>query len=480
MEKDRAELSGKTVPIAGPYVSTTKATQRSHENFAGTSHGRGGEPSDQRNSRGVKNCEESANANYSLVSQVDVSHTFNCSHSVNFDLLNEFVLYYQNVRGLNTKINILSSSLYISDYDALIFTETWLKNSTYNSELLDLDIFNVYRDDRVDRIGGGVLLAIKTRYVSGFVNLTPAIQSTPHINIIACKIQLVSFSFILVAIYITPSISLYEFEEFFESLSGLCSTWSTNFMIVGDFIVPNLIHYVNSGMCDSKSSILQNFMDIHHLCQYNDIYNINNRYLDLAIATFPCEVKSNDLLLLPVDTHHPPFVIQFETTKISSSMRNNFLSNIYDKKYKFKGCNLKDVKLSLLNTDWSLDYNIDNVDVLVNLFYKKLYKLIEEHIGVISQKKENLKYPKWYNSNIINSIKTKDKLRQLYKKSGLQHYLNEFHFLRHEIKMEIKKAHANYLSTLENEIIRNPSSIWHISIILKNLPEFPELCSIII
>lgn len=74
-------------------------------------------------------------------------------------------IYYQNVRGLRTKTSSVFRGVCLSSYDIIIFTETWLDDSYYNSELFD-GRYLVWRRDRDysrtgQRRGGGVLIAVK-------------------------------------------------------------------------------------------------------------------------------------------------------------------------------------------------------------------------------------------------------------------------------------------------------------------------------
>lgn len=67
-------------------------------------------------------------------------------------------IYYQNVQGLNSKLNNLKLSLSVSDYDIIILTETWLNVCVFDHELLTV----VFRRKFVltgKSISGGVLVA---------------------------------------------------------------------------------------------------------------------------------------------------------------------------------------------------------------------------------------------------------------------------------------------------------------------------------
>ena len=75
-------------------------------------------------------------------------------------------IYYQNVRGLNTKlIEVLTSSISM-EHDIFAFTETWLCSNVNDREIFDTNYFNVFRADRnfseTSRTrGGGVLIATR-------------------------------------------------------------------------------------------------------------------------------------------------------------------------------------------------------------------------------------------------------------------------------------------------------------------------------
>lgn len=80
-------------------------------------------------------------------------------------------IYYQNVRGLRTKTIDLFNNVICNDFDIIIFTETWLNSSVFDSELFD-SRYVVYRRDRESsgfhskKDGGGVLVAVSARFQS--------------------------------------------------------------------------------------------------------------------------------------------------------------------------------------------------------------------------------------------------------------------------------------------------------------------------
>lgn len=82
--------------------------------------------------------------------------------------------YYQNVRGLRTKMGTFFRNLCLGSYDVICLTETWLIDRICNHELFD-DRYLVWRRDRnydktKQKMGGGVLIAIRYEMAGDFIH----------------------------------------------------------------------------------------------------------------------------------------------------------------------------------------------------------------------------------------------------------------------------------------------------------------------
>lgn len=56
-------------------------------------------------------------------------------------------MFYQNVRGLLTKIPYLRNALFNIYYDVICLNETWLTSNIFDAEL-SFNNYNLYRNDR--------------------------------------------------------------------------------------------------------------------------------------------------------------------------------------------------------------------------------------------------------------------------------------------------------------------------------------------
>lgn len=96
----------------------------------------------------------------------------------------DFKIYYQNIRGVNTKTHI-KSNFSAADYQLIALTETWLKSDFSSLELFD-ESFVVHRSDRDLTLsgkkgGGGCLIAIKNSISA--MRMTQWEQELPFENV---------------------------------------------------------------------------------------------------------------------------------------------------------------------------------------------------------------------------------------------------------------------------------------------------------
>lgn len=77
---------------------------------------------------------------------------------------NEISIYYQNCRGIRTKLNTIYMNILSNCFDVITLTETWLTPSIFDSKFID-SRYVVFRCDRnraaTDKSDGeGVLIAV--------------------------------------------------------------------------------------------------------------------------------------------------------------------------------------------------------------------------------------------------------------------------------------------------------------------------------
>lgn len=151
----------------------------------------------------------------------------------------QFQCYYQNVRGLNTKIQLFNEAASVSEYVIVALTETWIQSSICSSELFGPE-YIVFRADRnldanlVTR-GGGVLLAVREDCSATQIDLTQYSHRFYSIDIIGCKIVYNNVIIYVFVIYIPPNAPQLHVNNLFETLVLLDCLYDRHLLVLGDF-----------------------------------------------------------------------------------------------------------------------------------------------------------------------------------------------------------------------------------------------------
>lgn len=179
---------------------------------------------------------------------------------------NSLKIFYQNTRGLRTKIGRgLKDTTTLRNYHLVCLTETWLSNKFDSESIFDDDSYVTHRAGRSVRtyfgstanndcenlMGGGALIAIK-RNISA-VRLKNWESEVPFDNV-WLKINTVNSKKIFVnCIYIPPQINFDRFNAYLELLQDIIISREpdAHFVIMGDFNLSNIEWYHHGNHCIS-------------------------------------------------------------------------------------------------------------------------------------------------------------------------------------------------------------------------------------
>lgn len=383
----------------------------------------------------------------------------------NFEINNnrELSFYYQNCRGLRSKTSQFFSASSLNEFSVIALTETWLDNSIFSSELFS-DNYNVYRADRNYQAmncsrGGGVLLAINKCWSSSqvIINTNDYFLHLQSIDILIVKISTKCSQLYIILIYVPPNTSNNDFELLFESLESLEFMYENDILLLGDFNITSYISHVLHSTSSTQVSLLENFLQIFDLTQYNKVLNGHDRILDLIISNGKCSVSRCLDPLLNEDTHHP--ALSFECTLDLNPGRKNNFQKCFHNSYNFRKANFPVLYRSISNIDWNFLEVFENVEDATTYFYGKLYSVFDKCVPIFkTPRKRN--YPPWFTIQIINKIKLKTKVHHKFRQFNDPRDYDEFSRLRRDIKSEIDASYSEYITDLESGLKANPNRFW--------------------
>lgn len=375
--------------------------------------------------------------------------------------MNSIAVYYQNVRGLNTKIGDFSNAVASSNFDILAITETWLDVHIDSAELFT-DAYNVFRSDRqysrlgVSR-GGGVLLAVGSAFKSSSLDLEDSPFRDLHsVDIVGARVLLGGGNLLVICVYVPPNFTIAQYESLFDALGSIRDIYCSDVLILGDF---NLTNYAAERLLTSPSGglkSLNNFLQLSNFQQCNLITNHNDRILDFVICSVECIVERAVDTLIDEDSHHPALVAIMPLSSPRLKRTEHGTHGSFS--WNFRKGNFVLLYQLLSEVDWRTLYMFDDVDAACDSLYEQLVSLFD--CTVPKTRFHRRTYPPWFNGAIIHNVGVKQKLWSRFKRSRDPDMLSLYKSHRSALKREIRGAHAAYINLLEENISSDPTNFW--------------------
>lgn len=379
-------------------------------------------------------------------------------------------VYYQNTRGLRTKTNIFFRNLLSCDYDVICLTETWLLPGIYDSEIID-DRYIVYRCDRdystrSDGMGGGTLIAVrKGVVVSKVTSYSSNNEGSADIISICITLSNNNTLHIYCCYFLQCPNHLDDLLKFYENVSNVILTNPDDqFLITGDFNIryafwscDNMGKFVLKDTSESGNDNLvyamSNFLSFNDLKQFNFVYNINYRQLDLVISSNHCNVKKSLSPLVKEDNHHPSLEININMTKLKSLTPASRVVSL------FRKCDYNAINKAIAKVNWEDAFNGMDVDTAVEHFYSIINNIISDMIPKKTVS-NSLSYPIWYSPALIKVINEKLKFHKKWKCYSSRSDYSTFSKLRDRQKRLELACYDTFITQSEINIKKCSKQFW--------------------
>lgn len=371
--------------------------------------------------------------------------------------------FYQNVRGLRTKFQYLMFSVPCIDYDIIAITETWLHKDILDSEL-PFYKYSLFRCDR-DRSttnstrGGGVLLAINSKYPSSIIS-----SHASFFEQICVMITFQGTCFIFCVVYIPPSCDCNALNKHIELLEDIRMKFhDANFVVLGDYNLSNLkwTHnitsnsFIPSNITTANAQKIVDGYNFFNFVQMNSFTNPHGNVLDLVFTNYnQVTVKLTPDYLVKPDSFHPPLSVEL---RVPLSTSPQVLKSDYSYYDFFSGDYIGLTNyLSLI--DWESLLCSDDINTNINLFYDTLYLGLSKFVPL--KKYKDPKFPIWYSKELKKKIFDKKIYHKLFKSYGRPEDYETFSYLRSECKSLTSKCYKDYIHHIENNLKMSPKSFW--------------------
>ena len=355
---------------------------------------------------------------------------------------------YSNVDGLTNKKLELKDIIQERNPDIVCITETKLKSET-TIEALGLDDYNVWRRERTNKNGGGVMIMTKKELTVLEIELKP----TTYAEVIAIEIKNKTRGIIVATTYHAPKTDSWSKEEHQQlsldtqaTLTDLLRKMenkSQDIILAGDFNSE-----VNWETLEAKSHThdwnenLLNVITDHCLHQH---INENTRFRgtdrpskpDLVFTRQPEDI-TDIKYSTPLGNSDHIVIDMTYWTDIGSNTKQ------YKDSYNYKKGDYNGLKDYFKKINWQRDLSIADINLQNGKFLDFYNKGVDQHIPKSKQGRFPQNNKKWFNARCVRARKNKEILWKRYSRHPSEPARTRYNEARNSYTLIRKEAQKNY------------------------------------
>lgn len=368
-------------------------------------------------------------------------------------------IIYQNVRGLNTRLDYFRQNLLALDCNIVAVTESWLTDAVNDAELA-IGGWSVLRRDRASGArGGGVLLAARPGIeLRRRTDLETLSGEDLWVTFVASQMV-----FHVCVVYIPPSASEDTYMQWFGKVESVIDTLRGIVLVIGDL---NLNPAYTS---QSVLSYYSYFLSVCGLNEMNEVRNVHGSRLDVVLVSERiADVMVSELAgvgLVPrIDAYHPPLEIsvplhgcvsrptleRLDPSNVDVCRDWNFAKGDFELMYKL-----------VSEVSWQDVLSASDVDIAVDAFYNVLYGIFDHCVPKRKRpSSSSRRYPVWFTAELIYDIKRKSDLHREWKATRDEVVYERFAMLRSKVKKHLALAYDNYIGRIQSTVKTDPRTFW--------------------
>lgn len=355
----------------------------------------------------------------------------------------QFNVVHINAQSVPAHHSDLLVSFDSNTVDAILISESFLKPSL-PPNLFTLPGFNLIRNDRVGKGGGGVAIYLRHDFSYKIINTSPS-QYSESAEYLFIEVT-VNFTKLLLAVFYCPSLHINYFPILDNLLYQLCPIYD-HILLLGDF---NTCLLKQDSRANKLNSILSSFnLNSLSLSATHHFPNTNPSLLDLIIVSRLDSVNTYGQL--------PSCFSYHDLIYISYKIRVPKVKASYTCRRSFNRIDVAALRNDFGAIDWTPIFRGNNVDTMVKFFNKSILNLFDHHAPVKKIKIKHKPAP-WVNSDIKIVMSKRDKAKRIFNRVPSDYNLSNYKCLRNLCNRLCRIAKRRYI----HESITNAGSdkVW--------------------
>ena len=332
---------------------------------------------------------------------------------------------YCNAQSVLSKICDLQATSCDIKPDVILITESWC-NSNISDNVLNVNDYELVselrrdREDTTNGIGGGLLVYARKGLVILSIDIKIEFNQFVSFKIVTKNSDLNVF-----LIYRPPSCNALNNSK----LCDIIKSAPKNSILIGDFNFPKIDW--NTLTCDNYSKDFMNACIDNNFMQYVDFpTHKKDNILDLVLANNDCVLNVDNLGPLSSSDHVMLLVntcVDFNVNECNS------------KQYNWRKADYDQMKIELINVDWSNLLAADNIEENWETFKNIIDNTVKKNVP-LSENKSKKSKPIWYNDNIKRLKRKKVRFFRKWKQTKTREDGVKYTIAEDELKRAIRRA----------------------------------------
>ncbi len=350
---------------------------------------------------------------------------------------------YRRLGNKPPKVVEIETLCHDNNINIMAITESWCKN-TDTDNLIEINgLPKIFRRDRDDRIGGGIVV-----YASNDINIERLVDIEPENSEIMCfQVQLPNRinKFIFLSVCYRPND--HDIINFASDYLGLIEHTNGkgyyNFLSIGDFNTKNS-EWCVSDISNMDGRIFKAFLDSnghHQMVNFPTRFDVNNNRhscLDYIITNEKNFISNISSYGSVANSDHIPisFNINSRIPKLKCFTRNV---------WNFKRGNFDRLNEKLAAYNWNTLFDSDDINNIVDKWTDIFLKMAKECIPYlqITVRPSDLPY---MNTALRSKIRKRDRLFRQWKRTLRDDHRLLYTLFRNETTSALRKAQYNYIT----------------------------------
>lgn len=353
-------------------------------------------------------------------------------------------LFHMNARSLRQKWDDVTQLLDScqTNFDVLMFTETWYKNDDHHFVLPGCTHFFL---NRPEGRGGGV--SIQTRLLSCDV-----IQDFSVITANYEILCIANNKNIFAVLYRPPSGSLPAFFAFFDRLLSYASEKNCCLIVGGDLNI-NLLK--NTAPATELSSIIQSNGFTNVITSPTRVTSTTASLLDVFITNYATEYTTSGVLSTDISDHMPIFFITDSQDSERCKNRDAFTYRLITPN------TLEDFRKRIVETNWANVLAVTDA----NIAYESFIKIFKSHyfnsFPIQTHRTPRKSRKPWITGYLRKQIAKKNKLYHSFVKTGDSKKWDKYKSFRNNLNKEKEKMKREYYSRIfDASCLKRSDIVW--------------------